>query len=287
MRRYSQIVSCALVILLFVSCEKGGEPFPFQPNEPDTWNLGTLSDEDRMTGQVAMVTSETFTEYEGKIKQSVCCYDSLGRCLDLYYRDLNHCEHIHFDYDTLGRRVEECIYLDTAGVSYDSLTALYTRTTYRYSQNGKRCKAVIESPKGKKYRFRMRYGEERADGSRLLTDYIFPDGSRCSYKYDTAGRLACETFPNGTYVRYTYDSEGNLRSSATPSENNILQFENTVWYVPALVLQRDEQGRVLERQCDQVLETYVYDEYDNWVRRTTVAYQTGATTLEARSIEYY
>lgn len=272
---------CLLVIVvllfLFASCVEEDGVCPYRPNLPTAYNRHETSDVQFLldsvntfvpTQHVAMVALEKECYLYKDNTRMAFSFDTAGRCLDIFSKEDGMYEHLHYEYDSIGRRVSEVCYSDTVPLSDESrLTPI--RTTYAYKRGGRLCKAVIQGENGKKYRFRLRYGKERADGSRLLTDYTYPDGSRCSYQYDTAGRLARETFPNGSYVRFTYDSEGHLSSSSTPSENNILHFENTVWYAPAVVQQRDEQGRIQQRQNGQVVERYVYDEYGNWIMCNT------------------
>lgn len=270
---YRPLFVIVVLVSLFASCVEEDGVYPYRPNLPTANNRHEGSDTQFLLDSVnmfapvqhvAMVALERVCLWDKDNTRQAFSFDTTGRCLDVFSKEDGMYVHLHYDYDSIGRRISEVCYFDTVPLSDESrFTPI--QTTYTYKRGGRLCKAVIEGEDGKRHRFRLRYGEEREDGSRLLTDYIYPDGSRCSYKYDTAGRLVRETFPNGSYVRFTYDSEGHLTSAARPSENNILQFENEEWYVPAVVLQCDEQGLILQRQNGQVVETYIYDEYGNWV----------------------
>lgn len=259
---------------LLVSCGEEGNPFPYCPQVPTLYNRHETSDAQRLldddcafvpSQQVVMVAVEKVNFLCGDRQRSSLSFDTAGHCLEFYSRDAASYEHRHFEYDSLGRRIKEVYYFDTLVPADESRLAPYSITTYTYKRDSRLCKAVIQGGQGRRYRFRLRYGTRREDGSRLLTDYIFPDGSRYSYDYDSAGRLVRKTAPDGTYEKYTYDSQGRLSSSATPSENGILNFDNTTYYVHSTELQCDEQGRIIQRQNGQLVETYLYDEYGNWI----------------------
>lgn len=272
-RRRLLFVVVALVTL-FASCVEEEGVYPYRPELPTAYNRHEGPDTQFLLDSinmfapgphVAMMTLERVCFLTADDTRLAFSFDTAGRCLDVFGKEDDTYEHVHYEYDSLGRRIAKVCYGDTVPISDESRLKPISQTQYAYKRGGRLCKAVIRGEDGKRYRFRLRYGKERADGSRLLTDYIFPDGSRVGYEYDSAGRLARETFPNGSYVRFNYDSDGHLISRAMPSENNILQFENEVWYAPSPVLERDEQGRILQRQCGEVVETYIYDEYGNWI----------------------
>lgn len=281
-RRYHQRFALLLIgMLLFTSCEEG-VPFPYLPIQPTGYNLNTTY-ADKMSGPVSMFTCEVFQEYyDGLVSQTVACFDTAGHCLDYYYRDREECLHSTFVYDSIGRRIEHRCYRDTAGTSFDSLDQLFTHTDYSYSRNGRRCKARITGPDGKRHTFRLRF-----DDSGHLTKYIFPDGSRMSYKYDTCGRLVERMYPDASTERFEYSSSGNLTTYV--DRDGVYN-----WYAPnAPQVRYDSLGRVVEelvsrddRDGGPVLTTYSYDDHGNWVRHTT----TGShipSTLEVRTFKYY
>lgn len=255
-------------------------PFPYVPNLPTEYNRDRFELQDT---SVAMITHEVFHEYyEGLASERVACFDSLGHCVEYFYRDHDICQHRIFSYDSLGRRTEEQAWEDTAGVSYDSLKQCVV-TTYSYSKNGRRYKAVVRGPDGKKHSFRLRY-----DKNGQLSKFIYPDGSRFSYDYDTAGRLVCRTWPDASTERYEYDSKGELRSKIDREGVH-------TWYSSRpSASSRDSLGRVIEEVVDAssgntdapVIASYVYDDHNNWIRRTTAGVSS-PTILEVRSFKYY
>ena len=281
-------ISIILISLLLFSCKERSVPFPFVPNLPTDYNLSTTY-AGEMTGAVSMFSSETLHEYyNGIVSQETACFDTAGRCLDLYYRDRETCQHITFVYDSTSRRIEERCYIDTAGTPFDSLTRLYTHTTYSYSCHGRHCKARITGPDGKRHTFRLRY-----DKQGLLKRFIYPDGSRFSYDHDTIGRLVKLTYPDASFERYEYDIDGRLTTM-------IDRAGKYTWYAaPPPASRRDSLGRVLEQVVGSVprsgssddssapiIATYVYDHHGNWIRRTTAGVSS-PTILEVRTFKYY
>ncbi len=263
LRRHASIILSAILFsctVLFSACAEGDNPFPYQPNLPTDFNRDDLSElTGSMVGNVSMFTYERVSEEQGLQLQRVGCFDTSGRCIDYYHRDSHITLRYHYTYDAEGRRIEELCYLDSCGTSYDSLTYLYTQTTYHYSRNGRICKARITGPNGRRYTFRMRY-----NGQGQLLRYIFPDGSRISYAYDADGRLEKQVYPDA--------------SSHTVAE----PVRKPVTY--------DGQGHVVEEavsgQEGLVLSYYVYDDHDNWVRRTTTGERV-PSTIELRTFQYY
>lgn len=208
-----------------------------------------------------MFSYEYIDEAEGLLFQRIGCFDTVGHCVDYYHRDSHTTQRYHFEYDSLGRRIEETCYLDTAGTPYDSLHTLYTQTTYKYNHSGHRCSARIQGSNGRKYTFRLRYNEQGQ-----LTKYIFPDGSRFSYEYDADGRLAKRINPDASIKEYT--------AAELPQ--------------PLVI---DSLGRVLEAYVSDstdhlVMVYYSYDDHNNWVRRTTSG-DHSPSKLEVRTFEYY
>ena len=271
---HPRLLLAVAFVLLMVSCGEEEGVYPYRPDFPTNNNRRESNDAQFLLNlecfspsqKVAMVSMEDVHYWYKDNSRFAFSFDTAGRCLDIFGREDGTFEHIHYEYDSLGRRILDVRYSDTVALADESRLMPISRTTYTYKRNGRICKAVIQGQEGKCYRFRLRYGATSKDGSRLLTDYIFPDGSRISYRYDSEGRLVRETLPDGTYKKYTYDSEGRLSSSATPNENGIFNFEQTTWYHDAsTVLERDDQGRILQRQNGKVIETYHYDENGNWV----------------------
>lgn len=272
-----------LAVFLLSACGTGGAPFPYVPSLPDEYNLDRLGS-DTPTGPVAMLTHQVILEYhDGIASQTVACFDTSGRCIDHYYRDSHTLVRRHFDYDSLGRRTAEHLWQDTAGTSFDSLRALHTFTTYRYSRSGRRCRACLTAPDGRHYTFRLHF-----DRAGRLTRFIFPDGSRFSYDYDTAGRLARRTWPDASFERFQYDSKGTMTSST--GRDGVLNM-----YAPLPPPTRvDSLGRVLEQVVSStsgpdggtVRVYYQYDQHGNWIRRTTAG-PAVPTRLDIRTIQYH
>ena len=136
MRRCA-VVFALMTIGVVVSCTEQGNPFPFEPNKPDDFNRSSQyqlrwGETEELLGEVAMFTHEVYHEYQGGlVSEHVACFDSAGHCLELFYRDRETNQHYTFQYDSLGRRIEEVCYIDSAGTPYDSISTIYTRTTYR------------------------------------------------------------------------------------------------------------------------------------------------------------
>ena len=88
-------------------------PFPYVPNTPGEYNLNRFDLQDT---RVAMFTHEQYHEYyEGLASERVVCFDTGGHCVEYFYRDHDICQHRVFEYDSLGRRIEERAWEDTAG----------------------------------------------------------------------------------------------------------------------------------------------------------------------------
>ncbi len=279
-----------LAVLLLVSCKQEEVPFPYVPNIPTDFNLSTTF-ADEMKGPVAMFTSETFDEFHNAIvSQQIASFDTAGRCLNLYYRNAETCQRLSFTYDSLGRRVEEHTFVDTTGTSFDNINMPYTHTTYSYSRKGRRCKARITGPDGKQYTFRLHFDKNKSSAhpQGRLTRFIYPDGSRFSYDYDTAGHLVRLTWPDASFERYEYNSDGEMKSKI--DRNGVY-----TWYIARPPASRvDSLGRVVEEVVGKassnssalIIATYEYDNHNNWVRRTTASLQT-PTRIEVRSFSYY
>lgn len=256
-------VLISLCAIVFSACAEGDSPFPYCPNVPTDFNLAAYVKQfGPIEGAVSLFTYE---KYDGRLEgglvfRQVCCFDTAGRCIDLYGRDSQTSWRCHFEYDSLGRRVAEQCYRDSAGTPYESLAAYHTRTTYAYGRDGRRCRARIVGQNGREYTFRFHFDENRN-----LTKYIFPDGSRFSYEYDDEGRLTKRTNPDASVLRYEDDGA-------------------------ALSVVKDSLGRVVESVTEEAtgvtVSYYRYDVRSNWTRRTTVA-GSGATTIEIRTFEYY
>lgn len=251
-----------LSAILFSACAECDIPFPYQPNLPTDFNLNQESGEvGMMLGSVAAFSYELFSDQDdGLLLQRLGCFDTLGHIGDYYYRDRSNTMRYHFEYDSIGRRTEEFYYIDSAGKSYDSLTVPFTHTTFRYSRQGRRCKAQIEGPDGRKDTFRLHFNRQGQ-----LTKYIFPDGSRFSYEYDADGRLAKRINPDASVEEYAVQKR-------------------------PLPLTLDSLGRVLEEKVSDtdglVMAYYVYDDHGNWVRRTTTGERL-PSKLEVRTFAYY
>ena len=271
------IAACAV---LFGACGENEVPFPYLTNSPTAFNLTEQyrlqGESEPLLGKVAMFTRQQYSEYAGLLSQHTVGFDSVGHCLDYYFRDKEECRHCHFSYDSLGRRIEELCYCDTAGISFDSLNQLYTKTCYRYSRNGRSCRARITGPDGKRHTFRYRY-----DKQGRLFRFIYPDGSRISYYYDSDGRLSKTLFPDGSDERYEYREDGSLRQMR--DRDGVMQ-----WYLPDVPEQAlDSLGRVVEElRGGQQLTAYRYDDHGNWVRRT-ISSPDLPTILTVREIAYY
>ena len=273
--KYRGLLLAVVCAFLLSSCGEENGVYPYRPDFPTSNNRQESNDAQQLLSgintftpsqKVAMVVIEDIQYWYEDNSRYAFSFDTAGRCLDVFGREDGTFEHIHYEYDSLGCRILDVRYSDTVALTDESRLTPSSHTTYSYKRDGRVCKAVIQGQEGRCYRFRLRYGAKDKDGNTLLTAYIFPEGSRISYRYDSEGRMVRMTNPDGTYEKYTYDSEGHLSSSATPNENGIINFEQVTWFHDAsTVLERDEQGRILQRQNGQVIESYRYDEYGNWV----------------------
>lgn len=278
--------------MLSSACSSGDVPFPYVPNLPDDFNRYTTY-ADQFQGPVALFTQRTLHEYsDGIVSQTVVGFDAEGKCVDFYYRDRETQRHLHFDYDSLGRRIREQCWQDTVDVQrtsagnievLDTLGPLHTLTTYSYSWHGRRCKARITGPDGKHHTFRLHY-----DRHGRLSRFIYPDGSRFSYDYDAAGHLVRRTWPDASFERFQYDSTGRLASST--DRDGV-----TNWYASLPPPTRvDSLGRTVEQVVgnadtdshDPIRAYYEYDDHDNWVRCTTASLST-PTRIDIRTFQYY
>lgn len=283
--RWLGVATLVATLGLAVGCSEQGNPFPFEPNKPDDFNRSTdyrlrWGEIEELLGEVAMVTHEVYQEYyEGLVSEHAACFDSAGHCLELYYRDRETNQRYTFQYDSLGRRVEELCYIDSAGTSYDSLDTPYTRTTYRYSRNGRTCRARITTPDGKHYTYRFRY-----DRQGRLHRFIYPDGSRFTYDYDTADRLVRTTFPDASSQTFQYNEQGRLTS--------MRDCEGVYhWYAPDHTeVKRDTLGRVVEEVSQAnggpYITTYRRDDHGNWTRRTSTGVSS-YTRIDNRTFKYF
>ena len=271
------------VLMLLSACSGGDVPFPYLPNLPDDFNRQTTY-ADLFQGPVALFTQRTLNEYsDGIVSQTVAGFDAEGKCVDYYYRDRETQRHLHFDYDSLGRRIREQCWQDTVGVELDTLGPVHTLTTYSYSWHGRRCKARLTGPDGKRHTFRLHY-----DRQGHLSRFIYPDGSRFSYDYDDAGHLVRRTWPDASFERFQYDSTGSLVS--TTGRDGVI-----VWHLhlppPTRV---DSLGRVVEQVVgnsgtdshDPIRAFYEYDDHCNWVRCTTASLSS-PTRIDIRTFQYY
>ncbi|MBQ6068958.1 MAG: RHS repeat protein [Bacteroidales bacterium] len=274
-----------IAVGLIASCTEQGDPFPFEPNMPDDFNRSSQyqlrkNEVEELLGNVAMVTHEVYNEYyEGLVSEHAACFDSSGHCLELYYRDRENNQRYTFSYDSLGRRVEEVCYIDSAGTRYDSLTQPYMTTTYHYSHNGRTCRARITTPNGKHYTYRLRY-----DRKGRLHRFIYPDGSRFTYEYDNAGRMVRTTYPDASMQLYEYDSTGRLTH---------LQDRDGVhhWFATqSNETHYDTLGRIAEELSydngNPVVTSYIRDEHGNWTRRIRTGLST-PTRIDNRTFKYF
>ena len=282
--RWFKAVTAVVMLGLATACSEQGNPFPFVPNKPDDFNRTAeynLSGEtEELLGEVAMFTHVVYNEYyDGLVSEYAVCFDSAGHCLELLYRDRETNQRYTFAYDSLGRRIEELCYLDSAGTPYDSIETIYTHTTYSYSRNGRTCRARITEPNGIQRTFRLRY-----DRQGKLHRFIYPDGSRFTYDYDTAGRVVRKTFPDASTQTFEYDEKGRLTSMR--DRDGVYQ-----WYAPYCPeVQYDTLGRTAEEVSymngNPYVTTYIRDDHDNWTRRT----QTGLsipTRIDNRTFKYF
>lgn len=281
---FVRIIWVVVVSILAASCSEEGVPFPHIPNVPDSYDLTVLNRSvdgfKDLNGSVAVYVHEVYSEYSvGILSQMVAYFDSTGHCKELFYRDRKVNRHLVFEYDGTGRRVEETHYLDSAGVPYDSLSTLYTHTTYRYSRNGHSCRIRFTDPGGKTRTFRLRYNRQG-----LVRQYLYPDGSRFSYEYDSVGRLECKTFPDASFETYRYYEDGTL------SEIRNREGVTNCYEPPTCDERHDSCGRCVERVCQTntipVVTTFQYDDHDNWIRRTTTRIDS-STRIDTRTFKYY
>lgn len=216
--------------IIFSACTDNEVPFPYLPNLPSQYTFGP----DEFLGPVAMYTYQCFSDSDqGLICQKTAAFDTARHCIDYFYRSHTTCAHLTFTYDSIGRRICETAYIDTAGTSFDSMSSPYSTTTYRYSRNSRRCIAHITGPNSHRYRFVLRY-----NSLGLLTRFIYPDGSRISYQYDAQGNLIKTIRPDGAviaidppavetplYRNYVYDSHHNWIRRTTISQSQPAQLE--------------------------------------------------------------
>ena len=283
--RWLEVATMVVTLGLAVSCSEQGNPFPYVPNQPNDFNRSTKyslkqGETEELLGEVAMFTHEVFEEYfEGLVSEHTVCFDSAGHCLELLYRDRETNQHYIFQYDSLGRRVVELCYMDSAGTPYDSISTLYTRTDYSYSRNGRTCRARITGPKGKRYTYRLRYDHEGH-----LHRLVFPDGSRLTYDYDICGRLARITFPDASYQTFEYDEAGDMTSMR--DREGVMH-----WYIPDHpTTEYDTCGNIIEEVsyangAPRVTQ-YTRDDHGNWTRRTSTGVSS-YTRIDNRTIKYF
>ncbi len=278
-------VFALLAIVLAVSCTEQGNPFPYVPNMPDDFNRRTpyslrSGETEELLGEVAVLTHEVYQEYHGGlVSEHAVCFDSAGHCLDLYYRDRETNQHYTFQYDSLGRRIEEVCYMDSAGTPYDSISNVYMRTNYRYSRSGRTCRTRITAPDGKHCTYRMRY-----DKHGRLHRFIYPDGSRFTYDYDVSGLLIRTTFPDASTQTFEYNEEGRL--TAMRDREGVYH-----WYASECPeIQYDTLGRVVGEvryvNGSPTVTTYSRDGHGNWTRRTLSGISI-PTRIDNRTIKYF
>lgn len=283
--RWFKAVTAVVMLGLATACSEQGNPFPYVPNQPNDFNRTTnyslkQGETEELLGEVAMFTHEVFEEYfEGLVSEYAVCFDSAGHCLELLYRDRETNQRYTFQYDSLGRRIEELCYLDSAGTPYDSISTLYTHTDYRYSRNGRTCRARIIGPNGKRYTYRLRYNRQG-----MLRRFIYPDGSRFTYDYDTAGRVVRTTFPDASYQTFEYDDEGRLTSMR--DREGVMH-----WYIPDHpTTEYDTSGNIVEEvsyvnDAPRVTR-YTRDDHGNWTRRTSTG-TSSYTRIDNRTFKYF
>ena len=279
------VVTMVIMYGLFAGCSEQGNPFPFEPNRPNDFNRTPEyslreGETEELLGDVDMFTHEVYQEYHsGLVSEHAVCFDSAGHCLELYYRDRETNQRYTFQYDSLGRRVEEVCYIDSAGTPYDSIATVYTRTIYHYSHKGRTCRARITAPDGRHYTYRFRY-----DRQGRLHRFIYPDGSRFTYDYDTAGRLVRTTFPDASSQTFQYNEQGNITS--------MRDCEGIYhWYSQeSLDVRRDTLGRIVEEVSHAgggpFVTTYSRDVHGNWTRRTLTGISS-PTRIDNRTFKYF
>lgn len=279
MPRY-RLLAIFTLTMVFAACAENDNPFPYIPHSPDYFNRDviakSLGECDSIVGNVALLTRKQYSEYQtGIVSIYNIAFDRSGKCLEIYFRDSETCQHFTYTYDSLGRRTEEIRYIDTAGTAFDKLNKVHTHTTYRYSRNGRTCRMCITSPEGKKYHFKRRY-----DKQGRLARFLYPDGSRISFYYYDDGRLSKTIFPDGSNERYSYRDDGTLQSMY--DRDGILQM-----YMPDIPqLTCDSLGRITEELRYDQLTSYRYDDHGNWIRRTVTS-PSLPSTLIVRTFEYY
>lgn len=186
-------------LLTFSACKPYTRYFPevADPTDEDLNLRLSPTDVDYIKGSVQSVAlTNTENEY---------CdwwyYSTDGRCLcsihqgpgDIYSRT-------HYTYDTLRRRIKkECYVVNTDN---PSVTDTFV-TTYTYSSNGRRCKGSTSSTdtncKNKTFRFRLNHRGQ-------VTAYIYPDGSRITYRYNKQGQLLKTIWLDGREEKYVPDT---------------------------------------------------------------------------------
>lgn len=250
--------SFLLIALLCCSCSEEGNPFPYLPCLPDDFNSTdtyyAFGGKEVLTGNVAMITCQTYQSDEGWVAQCIACFDTAGHCLEYYSKDTEKSMKYSFTYDSTGHRA-------TATFEGDSTQ---TTTSYRHSNNGRIYTARLTDLDGKQYHFRLRYNRQHR-----LKHFIYPDGSRISYEYDTIGRLSKLIYPDASEKHFTYLPESNHKTF-------------------------DSQGRCLEEVVEgngeqlPIVVLYEYDTHNNWIRRTISKLDDSSISrIDIREIQYY
>jgi YD repeat-containing protein len=117
-----------------------------------------------------------------------------------------------------------------------------------------------------------------------LHRFIYPDGSRFTYDYDTAGRVVCTTFPDASSQTFEYDEEGRLTSMR--DRDGVYQ-----WYAPDCPeVHYDTLGRAVEEvrnvNGSPSVTTYSHDDHGNWTRRTLTGLSI-PTRIDNRTFKYF
>lgn len=269
-----------LLAVALTACHEEGLPFPDVPNLPTAYNVDDTTEVDTTVGMPALITFQAYDDRaEGLVWQTVAHYDPQGRCQSYYWRDRHECRKLLFEYDSLGRRIAEQYWKDTANTPFDSLHPQQS-TVYLYSAKGRRVRVRITGPDGHRHTFRLRY-----DRQGRLQRFEYPDGSLFSYDYDANGRLLRRVWPDASEERFEYDSTGVL-TTRTDRDGTV------VWMQPPRRhVQHDSLGRIVEEHLLEeggvpVITSYAYDDHGNWIRRTS-ACPTRPTRLDVRTILYY
>lgn len=201
------------VLLVFSSCNQTYTRY-FPVNEPTDEDLNlrlSPTEIDYLKGIVKSVSMVNTEDGCG----DWWYYDTDGRCVESFHRGLgNIYSRTLYTYDTLRRRIKEECYV--ANAENPAVTDTFV-TTYTYSANGRWCKGILDGTdlgvKKSTFRFRLnRRGQ--------VTAYIYPDGSRISYRYDKQGLLVKTIWLDGREEKhnptdlgverfYDFDSLGN------------------------------------------------------------------------------